>query len=84
MLLVSLQMRGSIARNYILSLILDMLWSETGYFGLLRNKHILYIILLYLIERYRFIGLKQWMWEDPTGIMVSVGRFCWNNGVSGK
>ena len=30
---------------------LEMLWSETGYFGLLGNKHILYIILLYPIER---------------------------------
>ena len=63
---------------------LEMLWSKTGYFGLLGNKHILYIILLYIIERYRFIGLKQWIWEDPTGTMVSVGQFCWNNGVSGK
>ena len=23
------------------------------------------------------------IWEDPTAIMMSVGRFCWNNGVSG-
>ena len=30
---------------------LEMLWSKTGYFGFLGNKHILYIILLYLIER---------------------------------
>ena len=29
-----------------------------------------------------FIGLKQWIWEDPTGKMVSVGRFFWNNGAS--
>ena len=28
-------------------------------------------------------GLKQWIWEDPIGTMMSVGRFCWNNGVSG-
>ena len=40
-----------VTRNYIFSLILEMLWSETGYFGLLGNKHSLYIILLYLIER---------------------------------
>ena len=40
-----------VARNYIFTLILEMLWSETGYFGLLGNKHGLYIILLYLIER---------------------------------
>ena len=30
---------------------LEMLWSETGYFGLLGNNFILFIILLYLIER---------------------------------
>ena len=30
---------------------LEMLWSKMGYFGLLGNKHILFIILLYLIER---------------------------------
>ena len=30
---------------------LEMLCSETGYFGLLGNKHILFNILLYLIER---------------------------------
>ena len=30
---------------------LEMLWSKTGYFGLLGNTHILYIILLYPIER---------------------------------
>ena len=31
-----------------------------------------------------FIGLKQWIWEDPTGTIISVGRFHWNNGISGK
>ena len=30
---------------------LEILWSETGYFGLLGNKHSLYIILSYLIDR---------------------------------
>ena len=30
---------------------LEMLWSERGYFGLLLNNIILFIILLYLIER---------------------------------
>ena len=29
---------------------LEMLWSETGYFGLLGDNYILFIILLYLIE----------------------------------
>ena len=40
-----------VARNYIFSLILVMLWSETGYFVLLGNKRSLHIILLYLIKR---------------------------------
>ena len=30
---------------------LDMLWSKTVYFGLLGNNLIMFIILLYLIER---------------------------------
>ena len=51
----------------------ETLWSEMGYFGLLRNNHILFIILLYLIKGKRFIGLKQWTWEYPTG--TSLGRF---------
>ena len=29
---------------------LETLWSETGYFGLLGNNHILFIILLYIIK----------------------------------
>ena len=52
-----------------------MLWSETGYFGLLGNNYILFIILLYLIEREMFIGLKKFIWEDPIGTTVSLGRF---------
>ena len=62
---------------------LEILESKTGYFGLLGNNIILVIILLDLIKRKRFIGFKQLIWEDPTAIMMSVGRFCWNNGVSG-
>ena len=38
------------------------------------------IIYYQKIKAYR---LKQLIWEDPTGTMVSVGRFCWNNAVSG-
>ena len=53
-------------------------------FRLLGNTYILFIILLYIIKGEIFIGLKQWIWEDPTGKMMSVGRFCWNIGVSGK
>ena len=30
---------------------LEMIWSKTGYFGLLGNNYILLIILLYIIER---------------------------------
>ena len=40
-----------VAKHYIFSLILEMLWSKTVYFGLLGNKHSLYIIPLYLTER---------------------------------
>ena len=46
-----LQQRSVVARNFIFSLISEMLWSETGYFGILGNKPSFYIILLYLIER---------------------------------
>ena len=43
-------------------------------------------IVYYPIISYRkikFIGFKQLIWEDPNAIMMSVGRFCWTNGVSG-
>ena len=53
----------------------ETLWSKTGKFGLVGNNHNLFIILLYLIKGYIFIGLKHWIWEDPTGTMVSLGRF---------
>ena len=52
---------------------LEMLWSETVYFGLLGKNHILFIIPLYLIGVERFIGLKQWIWEDTIGTTVSLG-----------
>ena len=48
---------------------LEMLGSKTGCFGLLGNNIILVMILLDIIERYRFIGFKQLIWEDPTAIM---------------
>ena len=38
------------------------------------NHNILFIVLLYIIKGKKFIGLKQWIWEDPTGKMVSLGR----------
>ena len=64
-----------LARTYILSLFLEMLWSETGYFGLLGNNYILFGILLYPIKRSRFIWLKQFIWEERIGTTVSLGRF---------
>ena len=54
---------------------LDTVWLKTGYFGLLGNNHILFIILLHLTKGYLFIGLKQWIWEDPNETPVSLGRF---------
>ena len=43
-------------------------------------------IVYYPIISYRkinFKGFKQLIWEDPTGTMMSVGLFCWNNGIIG-
>ena len=45
-----------------------------------------YYIVNYPIISYRKIKVyrvKTMIWEDPTGTMMSVGRFCWNNDVSG-
>ena len=36
----------------------------------------------YILSKDKGIWLKQLIWEDPTGTMVSVGLICWNNGVS--
>ena len=38
------------------------------------------IISYQKIKVYRF---KKLIWEDPTVTMMSVGQFCWNNGISG-
>ena len=66
---------GYCSKKLHLQYYLEMLWSETGYFGLLGKNLILFIILLYIIERQRFIGLKQWIWEDHNETNVSLGRF---------
>ena len=72
---VSLQMRVSVARNDILGL----KWRYCGpkndildYWGILI---FLFVILLYPAKGKTIIGLKQCIWEDPTGKMMSVGRF---------
>ena len=73
MRLVSLQIRGSVVRDYIFSLIWrcygpkrDILdhWGKT-YF-------VYYPIISY--RKIDFRGLKQWIWKGPTGTMVSVGQ----------
>ena len=48
---VNMAMHRYCSKKLHLQSYLEMLWSETGYFGLLGNKHSLYNILLYLIER---------------------------------
>ena len=45
-----------------------------------------YYIVFYHIISYRNIKVywvETMIWEDPTATMMSVGRFSWNNGVSG-
>ena len=45
-----------------------------------------YYIVYYPIISYRKIKVyrvETMIWEDPTATMMSVGRFCWNNDVSG-
>ena len=51
---------------------MEILWSETGYFGLLRNTYILFIILIY------YQRIKVYRVET-----MDMGRYHWNNGVSG-
>ena len=52
---------------------MEILWYERGYFGLLGNNYILFIILLYSIKVSRFIGMEQWcQWEDSAGTIVSM------------
>ena len=52
---------------------------RNGIFWTIGEQSYIFIILLYLIEGLRFIGLKQLIWEDPTVTMMSAGQFCWNN-----
>ena len=52
---------------------LEMLWSKTGYFGLLGNS---YILFEYPIMSYQKIKVYRVETKD-------MGRSHWNNGVSG-
>ena len=36
-----------------------------GIFWTIGEQSYFFIILLYLIKEISFIGLKQWIWEDP-------------------
>ena len=51
--------------------LIELLWSERGYFGILGNTHILFIILLYPLKRYVY-KVKTMDMKDFSGTMVSV------------
>ena len=53
---------------------LETLWSETGYFGLLGNNHILFIILFISYLRIKFYRVEK----------MDMGISQCNNGVIGK
>ena len=71
MRLVSLHMRGSVARNYIFSLIWRCYGPKQGYFGLLGNNIVYYLIMSYL-------RIKVYRVET-----MDMGRSYWNTGVIG-
>ena len=73
MWLVSIHIICSVARNLISSLKLihyGLIWGFLDYWGTLIFW---FNILLCLIKRYMFILLKQWIWEDTSESLVSVG-----------
>ena len=47
------------------------------------HLYFVYYPIIYY-QRIKFYRVEKWIWDEPTGTMVSVGRFCWKNGVSGK
>ena len=53
---------------------MEILWSEKGYFGILGNDHILVYYPMISYQRIKFYKVET----------MDVGRFCWNDGVSGK
>ena len=77
-------MRGSVSRNYILSLIWRCYGPKRDILDYLGNKH---IFVYYSIISYRKIKVYRVETIDMEGYHRNnsvVGRFCWNNGVSGK
>ena len=52
---------------------LEAVWSKTGYFGLLGENNILFVILLYLTERLKVYRVEK----------MDMGISHWDNGVNG-
>ena len=53
---------------------METLWSKRGYFGLLDNDNILVYFPIISYQRIKFYVFET----------LDVGRFRWNNSVSGK
>ena len=51
---------------------MEILWSKRDILDYWVNLIFWFIILLYPIKGYKFIGLKQWIWENSGGTMKSV------------
>ena len=57
---------------------------RNGMFWTIGEKY--YIVYYPIISdrKIKVYRVETMIWEDPTATMMSVGRFYWNNGVSGN
>ena len=70
-----------VARNYIFSLIWRCYGPKRDILDYWET--ILYFLLsYYILSKIKVYRVEKLIWENPTGTMVSVGQFCWNDGVS--
>ena len=67
-------MLGGCSKKWHLQHSLETLWFVMGYFGLLGNDHILDYYPIISYQRIKIYRVET----------IDMGRFHWNNGVSGK
>ena len=64
----------TVARNYIFGLIWRCYGPKRDILTIGEQSHILYDPIL-SYRKIKFYRVEKWIWEDPNGTTVSLGRF---------
>ena len=56
---------------------------RNGIFWTIGEKSYIVYYPIISYQKIKVYRVELLIWEDPTATMMSVGRFFWNNGVSG-